>query len=86
MADRSKMFYRGARAGNNRAKPGGACHISSSARVRKSLSTRGSVDRVVTRYGNIQRIHLVRRERTCSASQVHIVSGHTVGRYRRRIR
>ncbi|KOC68733.1 Tyrosine-protein phosphatase Lar [Habropoda laboriosa] len=50
------------------AKLGGACHISSSARVRKSLSTRGSVDRVVTRYGNI---HLVCRDRApallCSA-------------------
>lgn len=42
----------------------GACHISLSARVRKSLSTRGGVDRVVTRYANIQHIHLVCREHT----------------------
>lgn len=37
-----------------------------SGRVRKSVSTGGSVDRVVTRYGNIQGIHLV-FPRTCSA-------------------
>lgn len=32
--------------------------------MRKSLSTRGGVDRVVTRYANIQHIHLVCREHT----------------------
>jgi len=45
---------------------GGACHISLSGRVRKSLSTGGGVDRVVTRYANIQHIHLVSpSQRTC---------------------
>lgn len=58
IADRSKMLEV-----TIEARLGGACHISSSARVRKSLSTGGSVDRVVTRYGNIQHIHLVCRER-----------------------
>lgn len=63
----SKIFDRDSHAGNNGAKLGGACHISSSTRVRKSLSTRGSVDRVVTRYGNIQHIHLVSREQRTPA-------------------